>query len=420
MMTPAAMQFLIANCPLGLSQHLSSGEFVAASPGCERLLGRPGAELVGRELFLFIQQPAQTEVRQAWSRVGTCGGELQVRFPYLRPDAAALWIELTIRAGPAMDEQPAAAACDPAERQLFCCWQDVTAAVTAEAARAARLAEAELAERHRDYLVSMTPGLVWFGPVSPDLTSYRAVYMSQYLFRVTGYTAKQWLETPGFWRSIIHPEDREHILQEAPLAMAQGRVIGPYRIIASDGRVLWIQSQTLIERDAAGVPLRMYGLTLDMTSFQQAETERMRLREEVANQAQRLLELSAPLIPVSEDVLVMPVIGTLDPARAQFALETVLGTITASRSRYLIVDLTGVSIVDPEGAAALLRMVQAVRLLGAQAVITGMRGEIAQAIIGLGIDLQGVVVRASLRAAIGEFVTTPRPARVRGASGQRG
>lgn len=420
MMTPAAMQFLVANCPLGLSQHLSSGEFVAASPGCERLLGRPGAELVGRELFLFIQQPAQTEVRQAWSRVGTCGGELQVRFPYLRPDAVALWIELTIRAGPAMDEQPAAAASDPAEPQLFCCWQDVTAAVTAEAARAARLAEAELAERHRDYLVSMTPGLVWFGPVSPDLTSYRAVYMSQYLFRVTGYTAKQWLETPGFWRSIIHPEDREHILQEAPLAMAQGRVIGPYRIIASDGRVLWIQSQTLIERDAAGVPLRMHGLTLDMTSFQQAETERMRLREEVANQAQRLLELSAPLIPVSEDVLVMPVIGTLDPARAQFALETVLGTITASRSRYLIVDLTGVSIVDPEGAAALLRMVQAVRLLGAQAVITGMRGEIAQAIIGLGIDLQGVVVRASLRAAIGEFVTTPRPTRVRGASGQRG
>lgn len=147
----------------------------------------------------------------------------------------------------------------------------------------------------------MTPGLVWFGPVSPDLTSYRAVYISEYLFRVTGYTAKQWMETPGFWRSIIHPEDRERIVQDAPTAMAEERPIGPYRIIANDGRILWIKSQILIERDAAGVPVRMHGLTLDMTSFQQAETERVRLRETLADQAQRLLELSTPLIPISED-----------------------------------------------------------------------------------------------------------------------
>lgn len=411
MMTPAAMQFLLANCPLGLSQHLSSGEFVAASPACERILGRCEAELVGRDPFFLIQEPAQTAVRQGFSRVGATGGELQVRFPYTRPDAATFWIELTIRAG--ADEQPAAAASDLAARSLLCCWQDVTAAVAADEARAARLAAAELAERHRDYIVRMTPGLIWFGPVSPDLTSYRAVYMSEYLFRVTGYNAKQWLETPGFWRSIIHPEDRERILQEAPQAMAQGRAVGPYRIIASDGRILWIQSQMLIERDPAGVPVRMYGLTLDMTSFQQAETERARLREQLAEQAQRLLALSTPLIPVSEDVLVMPVIGTLDPARAQYALETVLGGIIAARSRYLIVDLTGVSSVEPEAAAALLRMVQAVRLLGAQAVLTGMRGEIAQALIKLGIDLQGVLVRASLRAAIAEFGTAPPERRAR-------
>ena len=103
----------------------------------------------------------------------------------------------------------------------------------------------------------MIPGLVWFGPVSPDLKSYRAVYISEYLFRATGYTAKQWLETPGFWASILHPEDREQNLKDVPAAMAAERPIGPYRILAGDARVLWLKSQLLIERDAAGVPVRM-------------------------------------------------------------------------------------------------------------------------------------------------------------------
>jgi rsbT co-antagonist protein RsbR len=252
----------------------------------------------------------------------------------------------------------------------------------------------------------MTPGLVWFGPVSPDLSSYRAVFISEYLFRVTGYSAKQWLETPGFWQSILHPEDREHILKTAPLAMKEGRAIGPYRIFASDGRTLWIQSQMTLERDASGVPIRMYGLTLDMTAFQQAQHERMSLQQKLAEQAQRLLELSTPLIPVSEDVLVMPLIGTLDPARAQHALETLLGTVTALRVRHVLVDLTGVSIVDTVGVTALVKMAAAVRLLGARVILTGMRAEIARAMVALHTELGEVTTRPSLRAAIAELVTS--------------
>jgi rsbT co-antagonist protein RsbR len=300
----------------------------------------------------------------------------------------------------------AATAAPAGAPQVLCCLRDVTAEVAAESARAERLAAAELAERHRDYLVQMTPGLVWFGPVSPDLSSYRAIYISEYLFRVTGYTPTQWLETPGFWRSIIHPADRERILQEAPAAMKEGRPIGPYRIHASDGRILWIQSQLAIERDAAGVPIRMYGLTLDMTSFQRAQEERMALQQELADQAQRLLELSTPLIPVSEDVLVMPVIGTLDPARARYALETLLNGVTALRVRYVLVDLTGVSIVDAASASALLKMISAVRFLGSRVILTGMRAEIARAIIELQSELTEVMTRPSLRDAIAEFVTS--------------
>ena len=313
-----------------------------------------------------------------------------------------IWIEALLRVITTGDSG------DEAERpadapQVLLCTRDITAEVAAEREQAGRLARAELAARHRDYLVRMTPGLIWFGPVKPDLSSYHLEFMSEYLFRATGYTAKQWLETPGFWRSILHPEDRDHILASVPAAMAQERPIGPYRIFASDGRIMWIQSQMCLERDAAGVPVRMYGLTLDMTAFQEAQQARMAMQQELAEKAQHLLELSTPLIPISEDVLVMPVIGTLDPVRAQHAMETVLNSVTARRARCVLVDLTGVSFVDKAAASALLRMVRAVKLVGSQVILTGMRAEIARALTTLEIQLSEITTRTSLRTAITEF-----------------
>jgi rsbT co-antagonist protein RsbR len=405
------MRFLIEHCPLGLSQHRTSGEFVAASPSCAALFGYAVKDLLGRDLFALMQDADQGLVRTQWAQVTAVTPEHKLRFTCVRPDGSSVLLEATLRhVAAAADPDPAVGAADPPEPHILCCLRDITQEVEKERTRAARLAEAELAERHRDILVGMMPGLVWFGPVSPDLKTYRATYMSEYLFRVTGYTAKQWLETPGFYRSVIHPEDRDHILAAAPKAMAEERPLGPYRILAHDGRVLWIRSQMKVERDAAGVPVRMYGLTLDMTAFQQAQQERMRLQEEVARQAQHLLDLSTPLIPVSEDVLVMPVIGTLDPARAQHALETVLAGVSAARARYVLVDLTGVSSVDTAAAMALLRMVHSVALLGARVVLTGMRSETAREVTMLGIDLKGVMTQPTLRAAVSKYVAARQQA----------
>lgn len=402
------MRTLIEHCPLGLSQHRISGEFLAFSPACTRLLGKSQSELLGCSLLELIGTDDSARVRSVWTEVCRTQSEQQLRFSYRRPDGQIIWIEALLRflaAGvPSGEAEP-----ETGESQVLCFARDVTAEVAAEADRAARLARAELAAKHRDYLVEMTPGLIWFGPVKPDLSSYHVEFMSDYLFRVTGYTAKQWLETPGFWRSILHPEDRDKILAAVPEAMAKERPLGPYRIIVSSGRIMWIQSQMRLERDAAGVPIRMYGLTLDMTAFQEAQQERIAIQQELAEKARHLLELSTPIIPISDEVLVMPLIGTLDPVRAQHALDTVLGSVTAMRARRVIVDLTGVSSVDQDAAAALLRMVRSVRLVGAQVILTGMRGEIARALVQLDIPLAEITTRTSLRFAIAEFVRQPLP-----------
>jgi rsbT co-antagonist protein RsbR len=141
----------------------------------------------------------------------------------------------------------------------------------------------------------------------------------------------------------------------------------------------------------------------DITSQKQAE-EMLRqaiMHEETIKAQQAMLaELSTPLIPISEDVTVMPLVGAIDTTRAQHVLETLLEGIASSRARVAILDITGVSVVDTQVANALIRAAQAVKLLGAQVVLTGIRPEVAQTLVGLGTDLSGINTHGSLQSGI--------------------
>ena len=142
------------------------------------------------------------------------------------------------------------------------------------------------------------------------------------------------------------------------------------------------------------------------TRIQDISTQRLAeavLREKIIQdeklraQAERLAEMSTPLIPLREDVMVMPLIGSVDAARAQQALETMLEGMSRSRARLAIVDITGVSAVDSHVASSLVRLAQAVRLLGAQVVLTGIRAEVAQTLVSLDVDLSGIVIKGTLQ-----------------------
>ncbi len=98
--------------------------------------------------------------------------------------------------------------------------------------------------------------------------------------------------------------------------------------------------------------------------------------------------------------MVMPLIGKIDSRRAQQVIETLLSGLTKSRARMAIVDITGVQVVDTYVANTLLRAAQAVRLLGAQVVLTGIRSEVAQTLVGLGVDLGKIITSSNLQVAI--------------------
>ena len=126
-----------------------------------------------------------------------------------------------------------------------------------------------------------------------------------------------------------------------------------------------------------------------------------RTREDViARQQNELLELSTPVVKLWDGVLALPMIGTLDSARTQIVMESLLRRIVETGSQIAIVDITGVPTVDTLVAQHLLKTVTAIRLMGAECIISGVRPQIAQTIVHLGIDLEGVQTKATLADAL--------------------
>lgn len=131
-----------------------------------------------------------------------------------------------------------------------------------------------------------------------------------------------------------------------------------------------------------------------VSTFQQAREDIIKRQQE------ELLELSTPVIKLWEGVLAVPMIGTLDSNRTQIVMETLLQKIAETESGLAIIDITGVPTVDTLVAQHLLKTVSAIRLMGADCIISGIRPQIAQTIVHLGIDLQGITTKATLADAL--------------------
>jgi rsbT co-antagonist protein RsbR len=124
-------------------------------------------------------------------------------------------------------------------------------------------------------------------------------------------------------------------------------------------------------------------------------------REElIADQTEQLLELSTPVVKLWDGVVAVPLVGTLDSARAQVVMERLLQTLVDTGSPYAIIDITGVPAVDTQVAQHILKTVVAARLMGADCIISGIRPQIAQTIVALGIEFGDIVTKSSLADAL--------------------
>jgi anti-anti-sigma factor len=153
--------------------------------------------------------------------------------------------------------------------------------------------------------------------------------------------------------------------------------------------------------DPNGQRYAVCGIISNITERKQAEAQHMRLQEQIIEAQQHTLrELSTPLIPISDDVVIMPLVGSIDSRRAQQVMEALLEGVAQHQANTVILDITGVRAVDIQVANAFLRAAQAVKLLGARVMLTGIQPEIAQTMVQLGADMSGIATHGSLQSGI--------------------
>ncbi|HMQ30456.1 MAG TPA: PAS domain S-box protein [Chloroflexaceae bacterium] len=197
---------------------------------------------------------------------------------------------------------------------------------------------------------------------------------------------------------VVVEEERERLPTVIEQIMASGSWRGDWTYQRADGSSFPGQVASNLILDEQGAPQALAGIVRDLSEQRRAEEERAALQEQVID-AQRaaLREVSTPLIPLADDVVVMPLVGAIDSARAQQIMEVLLEGIAYFQADTVLVDISGVRVVDTQVADALLRAARAVQLLGAQIILTGISADVAQTIVHLGADMGRIMTRANLQ-----------------------
>lgn len=201
--------------------------------------------------------------------------------------------------------------------------------------------------------------------------------------------------------------DAYHEDDERIMLSGQASIGVELPITQPNGQPGWVSNSAIPYRDADGRVIGLLGIAIDITGRRQAE-DALRHSEaeqrELLNEQMRLLdtirELASPVLPVLPEVLILPLVGHIDARRSQQIMETLLQGIQEHQATLVIIDITGVPVVDTAIASHLLQMTRAAQLIGTQCMLVGISAEIAQTMVSLGIDLNRLLVYSNLEAAI--------------------
>jgi PAS domain S-box-containing protein len=210
--------------------------------------------------------------------------------------------------------------------------------------------------------------------------------------RIYGYPAEEIVGRPV---SILVPSTKPDEVPQILERVKRGERVSHFETarVRKDGEVIDVSLNVSPILDASG---KIIGASTTAREI----TEQKKMREALTVRAKEILDVSTPVLQVWEGVVVAPFIGTLDTQRAQQFMERLLDKIVETNSSVALLDVTGVPAIDTRTAQHLIETITSVRLLGAQAVLTGVRPAIAQTLAHLGINLADVVTRSSLAAGL--------------------
>lgn len=208
--------------------------------------------------------------------------------------------------------------------------------------------------------------------------------------KITGRRREELIGT-DFSDYFTVPEDARAGYEQV---FRDGEVIDyPLELRHVAGKVTPVLYNAAVYRDEGGDVIGVFAAARDITEQKLAE-------QRIRQQSQEILELSTPVIQIWDGIVAVPLIGSLDSQRTQLFMERLLERIVETNSPMALVDIMGVPTIDTQTAQHLIETITAVRLLGAQVVLTGVRPVIAQTLVHLGVDLSGITTRASMAAGL--------------------
>lgn len=191
----------------------------------------------------------------------------------------------------------------------------------------ARLAlQVDMQRRRLSDIISSVPGVVWEAVGVPNLKTQQINFVSDYVETMLGYTVEEWLATPNFWLTIVHPDDQKRAGEEGTaIFLGKRKGISEFRWVAKDGRVIWVEAQSTVIYDDDGNPIGMRGVTMDITYRKQAEQRMWEANEEL----KRLNQLKSDFTAVVSHELRTPL--SVMKEAINLTLEGIEGPVTEAQ-----------------------------------------------------------------------------------------
>lgn len=264
---------IFENAVEGMFQSSPDRRFITVNPSLARILGYESpAEVLSAfddvRQQLWVRPELAAGVTRILEDVGVVEG---FEFEAYRKDRGKIWLSLNIRL---VRDQTGGAALREGTIE------DITARKRAEHEQARLHSEIKQQTDRLNTIVATVPGVVFEVSGSPRGPGNKTNFVSEYIGPMLGYTVSEWLAVPGFWLSIVHPDDRERVFEEASTEFAQGTNGGhEFRWVGKDGRIVWVRAHTIIVRGKDGEPVGVRGVVTDITEHKRSEQELIKSEE---------------------------------------------------------------------------------------------------------------------------------------------
>lgn len=232
-------------------------------------------------------------------------------------------------------------------------------------------------------------------------TQVPVIYSARFA-EMLGYPAEEFPPIAESWWRAIHPDDMPEANRSITTHLTNPEIpmFAQYRVFTRQGEIRWWQIYGDTMPDTVPGRIRAIGIARDITRLKLAEETLREQLDVITRQQSAIRAMSTPIIQVWEGILTLPLIGAFDSERATEIMDRLLSEVTRLRAHYAILDLTGIETVDTTTAEQLYRIIRAVALLGARAVLSGLNPSIAQTLTELGVDVSPFVTFRNMQGAL--------------------